>query len=123
MCWFYIILAIQLKVAGTISMKYAESFPKFIPSVWVCYGGTFPLLALALKKIPINIAYQQLIFITMKKNKYSQTLTATAILIFVTSWALSQFPADFVGDPSFRKFLPKFEQGVTNFINGDATLW
>lgn len=53
------LLAIVLEVVGTILIKYAEGFTKWIPSVFVClcYAATFPLLVLALKKIPMNIAY------------------------------------------------------------------
>jgi small multidrug resistance pump len=53
------LLAILLEVAGTILIKYSQGFTKPVPSVMVClcYAGTFPLLVLALQKIPMNIAY------------------------------------------------------------------
>lgn len=52
-------LAILLEVVGTILIKYADGFTKWIPSVFVfvCYAATFPLLILALKQIPMNVAY------------------------------------------------------------------
>ena len=58
-CWTYMLLAILLEVAGTIFMKYAEGFTRLIPSalVFICYACTFPLFVLALKKIPVSIAY------------------------------------------------------------------
>jgi ketosteroid isomerase-like protein len=37
--------------------------------------------------------------------------------------ALSQIPAGADGDSSLRSFLPRFEVGINNFINGDPTLW
>ncbi len=59
LCWTYMLLAILLEVAGTIFMKYADGFTKWIPSalVFICYATTFPLFVLALKKIPVSIAY------------------------------------------------------------------
>jgi ketosteroid isomerase-like protein len=37
--------------------------------------------------------------------------------------ALSQGPSAVVKDSSLRSFLPRFEEGISRFINGDNTLW
>ncbi|MDX8388259.1 MAG: multidrug efflux SMR transporter [Ghiorsea sp.] len=57
--WFFLISAIVLEVAGTISMKFADGFAKLIPSVLmtVFYIASIAMLTLALKKIELSIAY------------------------------------------------------------------
>jgi small multidrug resistance pump len=57
--WVYLVLAIVLEVAGTTSMKLSEGFTKFWPAVAVavCYGVSIYLLALALKRIDVSVAY------------------------------------------------------------------
>lgn len=59
MCWLYLILAIVLEVSGTISMKLSEGFSKPLPSVlmMVFYLLGLSLLAIALRKIDLSIAY------------------------------------------------------------------
>jgi len=59
MCWFYLIIAIVLEVSGTISMKLSEGFSKLVPSVamMVFYLLGLSLLAIALRKIDVSIAY------------------------------------------------------------------
>jgi len=56
---FYLVLAILAEVAGTTSLKFSQGFTKLIPSliVVVCYGLSFWLLSLTLKKIEVGIAY------------------------------------------------------------------
>ncbi len=58
-CWICMLLAIILEVVATIFMKYAAGFTKLLPTalVFICYAATFPLFILALKKIPVSIAY------------------------------------------------------------------
>ena len=56
---FYLILAILFEVAGTTSLKFSQGFTKVIPSVILvlCYGMSFWMLSLTLKKIEVGIAY------------------------------------------------------------------
>ncbi|MDQ3687691.1 MAG: nuclear transport factor 2 family protein [Acidobacteriota bacterium] len=44
-------------------------------------------------------------------------------LLLAVGGALSQVPAPDVSDPSLRAFLPRFEEGISRFINGDPVLW
>jgi small multidrug resistance pump len=57
--WLFLMSAIALEVAGTISMKLADGFSKLIPSVLmaVFYIASLAMLTLALKKIELSIAY------------------------------------------------------------------
>jgi len=59
MAWFYLLLAILLEVAGTISMKLAAGFNNLIPSilVFIFYGLSLASLTVALKGIELGIAY------------------------------------------------------------------
>ena len=59
MHWLYLFAAISFEVAGTTMMKLSQGFAKLIPSVllWVFYFISFSLLTLALKKIPVSVAY------------------------------------------------------------------
>ena len=58
-CWICMLLAILLEVVATLFMKYVAGFTKLLPTVmvFICYACTFPLFILALKKIPVSIAY------------------------------------------------------------------
>src|ERR1019366_1388251 len=57
--WFYLSLGIIMEVLGTICMKFAEGFSKWLPSVFVFvfYGMSLFLLVLVLKKFEVSIAY------------------------------------------------------------------
>jgi len=57
--WIYLIVAIVLEVSGTLSMKLSEGFSKLIPSIamLVFYLLGLSVLALALRKIDVSIAY------------------------------------------------------------------
>lgn len=59
MAWVYLIIAILGEVVATSSLKMAEGFTKPVPStvVVIGYGVTFYFLSLALKTIPLGIAY------------------------------------------------------------------
>lgn len=54
-----LIAAIVTEVIGTTALQASQAFTKFWPSVVVVigYGASFYLLALALKVIPVGIAY------------------------------------------------------------------
>lgn len=51
--------AILSEVTGTTALKFSEGFTKPIPSVIVAmgYGASFYLLSIALKSMPIGVAY------------------------------------------------------------------
>ena len=57
--WVYLVCAICLEVAGTVSMKLSEGFTKPLPSLllFVFYGLSFSLITLSLKKIDVSMAY------------------------------------------------------------------
>ena len=57
--YLYLAFAILFETFGTSLLKKTESFSKPIPSIFfvVCMGLSFYLLSLALKGIPIGIAY------------------------------------------------------------------
>ena len=59
MSYLYLLLAISCEVAGTTCMKLSESFTRPIPSVlmFLLYGVSLALLTLALKGIPVGVAY------------------------------------------------------------------
>ncbi len=59
MHWIYLIIAILGEVIATSSLKASEGFTKPIPSIIVVigYSITFYFLSLALKYIPLGIAY------------------------------------------------------------------
>jgi small multidrug resistance pump len=57
--WLYLLLAIGLELAGTISMKYSAGFTRLWPSVlmFVCYGASFTFLNFALRHMVVSLAY------------------------------------------------------------------
>ncbi|HSG46098.1 MAG TPA: multidrug efflux SMR transporter [Anaerolineales bacterium] len=57
--YIFLLFAILSEVVGTTALKFSEGFTKLIPSVIVTigYGLSFYLLALALKSMPIGVAY------------------------------------------------------------------
>ncbi|OQW90527.1 MAG: hypothetical protein BWK79_19660 [Beggiatoa sp. IS2] len=57
--WLYLLLAITLEVTGTIFLKLSEGFTKVLPSVAMLffYALGLMVLAMALKKIDIGVAY------------------------------------------------------------------
>lgn len=57
--WLFLAGAILTEVCGTVSMKLSDGFEHTVYSVlvYVCYGISFYLLAMALKSIDIGIAY------------------------------------------------------------------
>ena len=59
MPWFYLLLAISLEVAGTVSMKLSEGFSHVGPTVGmvVFYLLSFAMLTLAIKQIDLSVAY------------------------------------------------------------------
>lgn len=59
MNWIYLIIAICAEVVGTTTLKASAGFSRLVPSVItiIGYGIAFYFLALALKTIPVGIAY------------------------------------------------------------------
>ncbi|RAR60843.1 MULTISPECIES: multidrug efflux SMR transporter [Halomonadaceae] len=59
MTYVFLALAIIAEVVGTTALKASEEFSRFWPSVLVvvCYGLAFYLLSLALRTLPVGIAY------------------------------------------------------------------
>ena len=59
MSYVYLVLAICCEVAGTTCMKLSESFTKPVPSIlmFALYGLSLALLTLALRGIPVGVAY------------------------------------------------------------------
>lgn len=57
--WLFLSGAILLEVCGTVSMKLSNGFEHLVYSVlvYVFYGFSFYMLAMALKSIDIGIAY------------------------------------------------------------------
>jgi small multidrug resistance pump len=57
--YLYLAIAIVAEVIGTSALKAAEGFTRPLPSlvVVVGYGAAFYFLSLALKTIPVGIAY------------------------------------------------------------------
>jgi len=59
MHWLYLSAAILCEVAGVMAMKFSAGYTKLIPSilVFVFYAIAFTLVAFAIKKIEISVAY------------------------------------------------------------------
>jgi len=59
MKWLILIVAIVSEVVATTSLKASNGFTKLIPSIIVVigYSAAFYFLSLALKDIPIGVAY------------------------------------------------------------------
>jgi small multidrug resistance pump len=57
--WIYLSVAIISEVVGTSFLKNTEGFTRLVPSliVFVAYVASFYFLSLALKTLPLGIAY------------------------------------------------------------------
>lgn len=57
--WLYLSAAIIAEIIGTSGLKASDGFGKFWPSLLtiVAYGTSFVFLSLALRTIPVGIAY------------------------------------------------------------------
>jgi small multidrug resistance pump len=84
-----LILAILCEVVGTVALKASDGFARLGPNalVVVGYGLSFYLLALALKQIPLGVAYAI----------WSGLGTAGAVVAGVLLWRESLGPAGVVG--------------------------
>ena len=59
MAWLYLLIAGLFEVAWAIGLKYTDGFTRLMPSIWtlVSMGVSFLFLSLALKMLPVGIAY------------------------------------------------------------------
>ncbi len=59
MKWLLLLLAIILEVCGTTSMKLSHGFSRLTPSLFIFgfYGASLVVLNIALKQIPVGVAY------------------------------------------------------------------
>lgn len=59
MSWLLLFFGIVLEVCGTTCMKFSNGFTRIVPSVAMIllYMSSLGLLTLALKQIPLNVAY------------------------------------------------------------------
>lgn len=59
MSWAYLLVAIAAEIVGTTALKASEGFTRVAPSLItiVGYGLAFYCLSLALRTIPVGIAY------------------------------------------------------------------
>jgi small multidrug resistance pump len=59
MAWIYLGLAILFEVAGTTSLKMSQGFTQLVPSlvIFPAYGISLALLTLAVRAVPISVAY------------------------------------------------------------------
>ena len=88
MAYLYLAIAIVGEVVGTAALKATEEFTRLIPSliVIVGYGTAFFFLTLALRTIPVGIAYALwagigIVLISAASwVLYKQTLDAPAII-------------------------------------------
>jgi small multidrug resistance pump len=84
-----LLLAIVSEVVGTVALKASEGFARLGPTLLVVVGYvlTFYFLGLALKQIPLGVAYAI----------WSGLGTAGAVLAGVLLWRESLSPAGVVG--------------------------
>jgi len=59
MSWFYLAIAIAAEIVATTALKASDGFSRLHPSLLTCfgYGIAFYCLALALRTIPVGVAY------------------------------------------------------------------
>ncbi|HND09859.1 MAG TPA: multidrug efflux SMR transporter [Pseudomonadota bacterium] len=59
MSWLFLGIGILFEVCGTTCMKLSNGFSRIVPSVvmLLCYMASLGMLTLALKQIPMNVAY------------------------------------------------------------------
>jgi small multidrug resistance pump len=59
MSWVLMIIAILFEVSGTTMMKLSQGFTRRVPTIlmFVFYGIGFIPLSLAMRRLPISVAY------------------------------------------------------------------
>ncbi|MBB3771392.1 quaternary ammonium compound-resistance protein SugE [Angulomicrobium tetraedrale] len=59
MAWAYLIIAALFEVVFALSMKYSDGFSRLWPSIltMVSVSASFTFLTLAIKDLPVSVAY------------------------------------------------------------------
>ncbi len=59
MPWVYLVLAGLLEIVWAFAMKQSDGFTRFTPTLImiVAMGGSFALLALAMRSLPLSVSY------------------------------------------------------------------
>lgn len=59
MAWAYLAVAIGFEICGTVALKLSDGFAHVLPSLLIlpAYGVSFVFLTMAVKTIPISVAY------------------------------------------------------------------
>lgn len=59
MAWAYLALAIAFEIVGTTMLKLSDGFTRLAPTAAIlpAYGISFTFLALAVRDIPLGVAY------------------------------------------------------------------
>ena len=59
MPWVFIVVAGLLETGFAIALKASDGFSRWLPSVlfWACAAGSFSLLSLGLRTLPVGPAY------------------------------------------------------------------
>ena len=59
MNWIYLIIAGFFEIFWAVGLKFSQGFSKILPSIFTVIGmlASFYFLSLALKKLPLSIAY------------------------------------------------------------------
>ena len=59
MNWIYLLIAGFFEIFWAVGLKFSQGFSKFLPSILTVIGmlASFYFLSLALKKLPLSIAY------------------------------------------------------------------
>jgi len=57
--WIYLLIAGFFEIFWAVGLKFSQGFSKFLPSILTVIGmlASFYFLSLALKKLPLSIAY------------------------------------------------------------------
>ena len=59
MNWIYLLIAGFFEIFWAVGLKFSQGFSKILPSIFTVIGmlASFYFLSLALKKLPLSIAY------------------------------------------------------------------
>lgn len=59
MAWIYLLIAGLLEMGWAVGLKYTHGFSRLMPSIFtlVAMAGSFIFLSLALRQLPISMAY------------------------------------------------------------------
>lgn len=59
MAWIYLLIAGLLEMGWAVGLKYTHGFSQLVPSILtlICMAASFLFLSLALRDLPISMAY------------------------------------------------------------------